>query len=159
MTRPAYHEPRYKEAGLPIWKARCHFVVSEAGLEPARPFSQSLAPQASASANSATPTCQAPILDFFLGGVVGRRAGTTRRAVFRWAWTATDALAEKTVGPRPLFRKRGPPPSLCPHKMSVFVPEKSVDRYRHIRRENRRVASPHPEAWTASDTSAEKTVD
>ena len=32
------------------------FVVSEAGLEPARPFSQSLAPQASASANSATPT-------------------------------------------------------------------------------------------------------
>ena len=33
-------------------------LVSEAGLEPARPFSQSLAPQASASANSATPTCQ-----------------------------------------------------------------------------------------------------
>ena len=32
-------------------------MVSEAGLEPARPFSQSLAPQASASANSATPTC------------------------------------------------------------------------------------------------------
>lgn len=31
-------------------------MVSEAGLEPARPFSQSLAPQASASANSATPT-------------------------------------------------------------------------------------------------------
>ena len=31
-------------------------LVSEAGLEPAQPFSQLLAPQASASANSATPT-------------------------------------------------------------------------------------------------------
>ncbi len=39
-------------------------MVSEAGLEPARPFSQSLAPQASASANSATPTfvCQRGII-------------------------------------------------------------------------------------------------
>ena len=52
VCSPSRHKKRVPISGDPRT-----LVVSEAGLEPARPFSQSLAPQASASANSATPTC------------------------------------------------------------------------------------------------------
>lgn len=52
LRRPSVDKKRVPVSGDPRT-----LVVSEAGLEPARPFSQSLAPQASASANSATPTC------------------------------------------------------------------------------------------------------
>ncbi len=51
VRSPSRHKKRVPISGDPRT-----LVVSEAGLEPARPFSQSLAPQASASANSA-PTC------------------------------------------------------------------------------------------------------
>ena len=54
-VRDALAQPAHTKTDPSRGPSAC--VVSEAGLEPARPFSQSLAPQASASANSATPTC------------------------------------------------------------------------------------------------------
>ena len=106
--------------------------MSEAGLEPARPFSQSLAPQASASANSATPTCHCAFASAFAQGIV---------------CTTLPSGASPNFGFFSRQCSRAPRGDHASCGLSM-----GVDRSRRFCRENRRSASPLSEAWTSAVT-------